>query len=188
MNEITQETSIEATVVWPLFRRLTEWFDANDWKYEEHLGEDESYLSAGVNCENGSWKLVAQASEEQRHIYFWSTLPMFAPENRRDAVAEFFTRANFGNRIGFFELDFSDGEMRFNVSIGVADGILTDAQIGHAVDKVLNGMDRYFPALMSVIYGGKDPAEAQAEARGQKATGTESGPNAEPSHANGRVH
>jgi len=188
MNDIAQETSIEATVAWPLFRRLTEWFDANDWKYDEQLGEDESYLSAGVNCENGTWKLVAQASEEQRHIYFWSKLPMFAPEDRRAAVAEFFTRANYGNRIGFFEMDFKDGEMRFNVSMGVADGILTDAQIEHAVDKVLNGMDRYFPALMSVIYGGKEPSDAEAGARRKKFTNTESNPNAETLHANGRVH
>lgn len=188
MNEIAHETGGETTVDRPLFRRLAEWFEANDWTCEEHLAEDDSYLTARVKCTNATWKLTAQVSEERRELYLWSKLDMFAPENRRAVVADFFTRANYGNRIGFFEMDFSDGELRFNVSFGVADGILTDGMIEHAVDKVLNGMDRYFTGLMSVIYGGIDPAEAVAEVRGQTAVTTGPGLGETSTHANGRVH
>ncbi len=35
------------------------------------------------------------------------------------AVAEFITRANFGIVIGNFEIDFSDGEIRYKTSIDV---------------------------------------------------------------------
>lgn len=93
-------------------------------------------------------------------------------------------------------MDFGDGEIRFRFTLGVADGILTDGQIENAVDEVLNGMDYYFPALMDVIYGGKDPANAFAEAEAkdqagayhESATGREFVEKEVPARASGLVH
>lgn len=143
-----------------LFGRLVDWFDRNDWHYDEHRGEEESWLSARVSCDNGKWRLIAKANEEMRQVYFFAVLDINIPEDRRMAVAEFITRANFSKRIGFFEMDWRDGEIRFNVSFAIADGELTDVQIEQAVDGVLNGMDRYFVALMGVVYGGREPLAA----------------------------
>ncbi len=144
----------------PLFSRLVDWFDRNDWIYEERRGDEESWISAGVSCDNGKWRLISKVNEELRQAYFWAVLDMNVPEDRRQAVAEFITRANFGKRIGFFEMDWRDGEIRFNVSFCVADGELTDARIEQAVDCALTVMDLHFVALMSVIYGGCEPFAA----------------------------
>lgn len=154
-----QSASSERNVA-SLFGQLTDWFDSNDWNYAEHCGEEESFLSAGVECKNGRWHLTAKANEELRQVYFWSVLDMNVPEERRTAVSEFITRANYGNRIGHFEMDWRDGEIRYNVSFSVADSVLTATQIDQAVDEALQGMDRHFVALMSVIYGNCEPAVA----------------------------
>jgi len=160
MNNTAKVTPIETPADRPLFNRLAEWFDANDWDCEEFVSDDQSHLDALVTCENGTWRMVARVSESLRHAYFWARLDMFVPANRRSAVAEFMARANFDRRMGFFEMDFGDGEIRFRVTLWVLDGMLTDDQIEEAVDTVLADMNRYFPALMSVIYGATDPAEA----------------------------
>lgn len=143
-----------------LFARLADWFDRNDWNHDEHPGEEESSLSARVSCKNGKWLLIAKTNEELRQVYFWAVLDINVPEDRRPPVAEFITRANYGKRIGFFEMDWRDGEIRFNVSFAVADGALTDEQIEQAVDRALDGMNLHFVALMSVIYGGREPLAA----------------------------
>jgi hypothetical protein len=145
------------------------WLERNDWIHEQRRGYEESWISAGVSCDNGKWRLIAKVNEELRQAYFWALLDMNIPEDRRLAVAEFITRANFGKRIGFFEMDWIDGEIRFNVSFCVADGELTDAQIEHTVDCALTVMDLHFVALMSVIYGGCEPVDALSTMRDKAA-------------------
>ena len=147
----------------PLFQQISEWFEANGWKYQEHLlCGDYSFLSTEAKRDNGTWKLFAKTTErlDWREVFFWSKLDMFVPENRRNAVAEFITRSNAGHRIGFFQMGFFDGELSYHISFTVADGTVADGQIEHAVSNVLFSMDRYYPGLMAVIYGGRSPHEA----------------------------
>jgi len=147
----------------PLFRQIAAWFEANGWKYQEHLlGGDYNFLSTEAKRDNGTWKLFARTGEEVewREVFFWSKLEMLVPEGRRNAVAEFITRSNFGHRIGFFQMSFFDGELSYHISFTVADGTLADGQVAHAVNNVLFSIDRYYPGLMEVIYGGRDPQEA----------------------------
>ena len=65
--------------------------------------------------------------------------------------------------VGNFEMDFSDGEVRFKTVIAVEDGLLTTEMIKRNVYVNLMMMDQYFPGLMSVMYAGVDPAEAVAK-------------------------
>ncbi|MBP8974021.1 MAG: YbjN domain-containing protein, partial [Anaerolineae bacterium] len=81
----------------------------------------------------------------------------------RPAVAEFLTRANFGLRIGNFELDYHDGEVRYKTSLDFEDEKLTPALIRNAVYPAVTTMDRYLPGLMKVVYGGRTPYEAIEE-------------------------
>lgn len=170
MPKDLQQTISPAT----LFSRITDWFDNDEWNYDTYGDNEEKSLTANVSCDNGKWRIIVKANEELREIYFWSMLNINVPEDRRMAVSEFFTRVNYSRRIGFFEMDWRDGEVRFNVSFSVADGVLTDGQIKKAVDDVLNGMDRYFVPLMSVVYGGQEPDTALAEMRKTKVSATDS--------------
>lgn len=137
---------------------LVDFFEADDWAYEEVPGT--SILRAGFKGENGSWRCYAQADEEKRLLVFYSELESRVPEGRRDAVARFLARANYGLMIGNFEIDLEDGEVRYKSGLCAEGGEVSAEAVRRVVYVNLVMMDRYFPGLMSVIYADADPDEA----------------------------
>jgi hypothetical protein len=97
---------------------------------------------------------------------FYSVLDTNVPPDKRSAVAEFLTRANYGVYIGNFEMDYSDGEVRYKTSITVKGDRLTPALVKNLVYINVIMMDEYFPGIMSVIYAGVSPADAIAKTEG----------------------
>ncbi len=79
-------------------------------------------------------------------------------------VAEYLTRANYGLTIGNFELDFSDGEVRYKVTNFCGDIDLDQEVIDRQVGCGYSMMDRYFPGIMKVMYSGVSPEDAIEEA------------------------
>lgn len=102
--------------------------------------------------EHGGWRCIAQALEEQQEFLFYSILDTKVPSDKREAVSEYLTRANYGLRIGNFEMDFSDGEVRYKTSIDVKGGQLTPSMAKVVVYANLQTMDKYLPGIMEVIY------------------------------------
>jgi hypothetical protein len=139
-------------------------FQEDGWLFRQLEGQ--SVLAMGFQGESGQWTCYAQAREEQRQFVFYSVCPVNAPEDKRLAVAEFLTRANYGLFIGNFELDFDDGEIRYKTSIDVEGDRLTPALVQQLVYTNVLMMDQYLSGLMSVIYGDVAPAEAVAKAEG----------------------
>ena len=78
--------------------------------------EEKSALRLGCTGENGEWTCYAQIREEPGRFIFYSVPAAKAPEARRAAVAEFITRVNYGMVLGNFEMDYSDGEIRYKTS------------------------------------------------------------------------
>jgi len=139
-------------------------FKEDGWSFTQL--EDQPILRVGFEGENGQWTCYAQALEEQTQLLVYSICPVKTPEDRRMAVAELLTRANYGLFIGNFELDFDDGEIRYKTSIDVKDDRLSPALVKPLVYANVLMMDYYLPGIMSVIYGNVAPAEAVAKAEG----------------------
>jgi hypothetical protein len=139
-------------------------FKEDGWSFTQL--EEQPILRLGFQGENGQWSCYAQAREEQAQLLFYSVCPMNAPGDRRPAVAELLTRVNYGLFIGDFELDMDDGEVRYKTSIDVHGDRLSPALVRPLVYANVLMMDRYLPAIMSVIYGDVPPAEAVAKAEG----------------------
>ena len=128
--------------------------------------EGRPIISTGYRGDNGTWRCYAQAREEEEQFIFYSVLDTHITEDRRLAVSEFLTRANYGLIIGNFELDFTDGEVRCKTSISVKGEQLTKDLIEPMVYINVAMMDRYMPGIMRVAYGGATPEEAIAEIEG----------------------
>ena len=62
--------------------------------------------------------------------------------------------------IGNFELDYSDGEIRFKSSLDVEDSELTEPMVRSAVYWAVVMMDKYLPGLLQVIGGDIRPVDA----------------------------
>lgn len=143
---------------------MMQFFKEDDWKYRQL--EDATILQLGFSGDNGSWMCYAQAQNEKERFIFYSLMESKVPENKRHAVAEFLTRANYGMIIGSFEMDLRDGEVRFKTSIDVEGGQLTTKMVKTLVYTNVLMMDRYLPGIMSVIYANVTPEAAIAQIEG----------------------
>jgi hypothetical protein len=147
-----------------LFEAVVDYLNEDDWKY--NVVKDDTALVLSFRGRSGSWQCFANVDEERHWFSFFSILPSNVPEDKRPTIAEFLTRANYGLVIGNFEMDYNDGEVRYKTSIDVEGGELSPKMIENMMQANLMTMDRYFPGLMSVLYGGRDPAESIADIEG----------------------
>jgi hypothetical protein len=115
---------------------------------------------------NGDLRCYAIVRVDLEEFLFYAVAPIKVPEDDRAAVAEYLTRANYGLRIGNFELDYSDGEVRYKSSLDFEGQQLTSDLIRNAIYPAVHTMDRYLPGLLRVTFGGATPHEAIEEVEG----------------------
>jgi hypothetical protein len=141
-----------------ILRQLLNFFTEDDWSFTKLQGE--SILRTAFQGENGEWICYAQAREAQQQFVFYSLCPIAPPEDKRQAIAEFLTRANYGMTIGNFEFDFDDGEIRYKTSIDVEGDRLSLALIKRLVYANVMTLDEYLPGIQAVIETDISPEEA----------------------------
>ncbi|MCR4415026.1 MAG: YbjN domain-containing protein [Thermoguttaceae bacterium] len=121
---------------------------------------DRHLVEAGFRGEAGRYLLHFHVDEGEGVFQIFVMLPCFIPEGCRLAVAEAICRANFGMKVGNFELDCDDGEVRFHVGNCFPEGTLDPHVVRRLLGTALHVADRYLPALMSVVYGNELPKDA----------------------------
>jgi len=136
---------------------LGEFLEADGW-HPQQMGE-KTFYRVGFSGQSAQVNGFAQVRTDLEQLVFYVMAPVKAPEETRQAVAEYITRANYGLRIGNFEMDFSDGEVRYKGSLDFEDVGLSPELIRHAIYPAVQTMDRYLPGLMRVIYGDASPEE-----------------------------
>ncbi len=134
--------------------------------------EDESILVMAVKGENAQWHCYAEAHEDFDRFRFFSILEAHAPPEKRPALAEFLTRANYDLPIGAFEMDFDEGQIRFRTSIDLTDVRLSHQILRNVVYPNLLLVDLYYKGIMSVLFSDSAPADAIAAIEGSAATHT----------------
>ena len=110
-----------------------------------------------------NFALILVVDEDARTFVAYATLPVAVEPARRAAVAEVMTRINYRLRLGTFDLDFDDGEMRFGSGCDVEGGTLTQHMALTVIGNVCASVDRYGSALMRVMFGDVSPEDAAAE-------------------------
>ena len=144
-----------------MFDVIVAFVQQSGWPYE--VVEAGSVLRVPLKGENGDWLAVIMADEAFSQCVVFSYLTQEVPAVRRSAMAEFLTRANYGLRIGDFEMDFDDGEVRFRTSLDTAEEALSPAMLKQLVTHNAMQMDSYLPGIGAVIRGAT-PVEAIAMA------------------------
>lgn len=142
----------------PIYQAMARFFESDQWP-SSHVA-DRSVLSLPFQGKHGQWLCFAQAREAQQQFIFYSMCPAVVPERRRPSMAEFITRANYGLIIGNFELDYSDGEIRYKTSLDIEGSELTAPLIKQVVYANVLMMDQYLPGILAVLYNDSSPLEA----------------------------
>jgi len=94
-----------------------------------------------------------------------SYIALNADEDSRQRVAEYITRANYGLRFGNFEMDYTDGETRFRMTVDCEDrDSLSDGMIMSSIILPMRMYERYGDGLVAVMYGFLTPEAAIVEA------------------------
>ena len=101
-------------------------------------------------------------SVREKAIIVCSFIPIFVPVQRRAAMCEAISIANWQLRFARFEMDAEDGELRCRADMPLYDGVPTDEQLTRLMYCVWNITERYAPALVEVMTGQADPAVAIA--------------------------
>lgn len=123
-----------------LFDIAYKYFTDDEWYFVQL--DSRPVLQMSYQGSNGKWTCYADANDEKHTFCFYSVCPINIPEEFRQSAAEYIARANYGLRIGNFELDFNDGEVRFKTSIDVENDRLVAPLIGNLVAANLWTMDR----------------------------------------------
>jgi hypothetical protein len=141
-----------------IYSALINFFTEDDWPFSKVQGE--LGLQMPFQGKHGDWICYAKAREEQQQFIFYSLCPIATPAHQRNAIAHFLTLANYGTLIGNFELDYTDGEIRYKTSIDVEGDRLTPALIKRLVYINVTMMDEYLPGIQAVIEQQATPEQA----------------------------
>lgn len=149
---------------WAAYDTLGQFLAEDEW-HPQPIDGTTAYRS-GFNGRNGRFRVVAHVNVELEQLYVYVIADVNVPTDTRLPVAELMTRANYGMRIGNFELDLADGEIRYKSSIDFEGEMLTAQLISNAIYPAVTTIDRYLPAILRVAYGSVSPAEAIGEVEG----------------------
>ena len=142
------------------YEQLLHVLDEREVGYQSN--EDSQSIRTDLRGEVGTFRIVAHVDEESELFQVGGYLPIRAPKGCLPAIAEAVARANYGLRIGKFELDFNDGELRFQASQILVYDVVGEEVIDRLIGTTMAMLDLYLPAFLSVIYGNEEPKDAIA--------------------------
>lgn len=125
---------------------------------------DEDILVFAAKCAPTTVKI--RISVDETALVCRAYIPFFVPVNRRLAMCDAISRANYQLRYVRFEMDATDGELRCRGDLPLFGAEPTDAQITNLIYAVWSNTERYAPALLQVMVAGADPALAIAQVEG----------------------
>lgn len=155
MSEVEHENSLRA------YDAVLAFLTDDDW-YPVKL-EGQHTLRTTFGGKNGDCVCYAQIRLEWQQFLFYVIAPVKVPEEKRPLVAEFLTRANYGLRLGNFEMDYEDGEIRYKSSIDFEGVELPSILIRNMIYPSVQTMDRYLGGILKLIYGEADPKQIITE-------------------------
>ncbi|HLP91055.1 MAG TPA: hypothetical protein VK184_21035 [Nostocaceae cyanobacterium] len=144
---LTEEVDFNQSI----FTTIVDFFTQEKWRFI--VVPEEMAIYMNIQGNNGQWYCSAKTREDPPQFVFYSISPILAPESKRLIISEFIARANYDVIIGNFELDFSNGEIRYKTSTNVENGNLSFTCIKDLVYTNIVMMDQYLPGIISIING-----------------------------------
>ena len=153
MNEHTQAYMVEVVK-----KFLDGGFDGDKWNYEVH--QEIAFIGGIGGLEGKMTDLRFYIIVGDETVTCYHTAPIKAPLEQRAAISEFITRANYGLTNGNFEMDFSDGELRYKTTISQHDLLRNDAAAFRSMRVLMmlgpSMWQRYGDNLAALLFGYTD--------------------------------
>ena len=132
------------------------------WPVEDVEGQPA--LQTRFKGESGVWICMVWVDEERQLLSFYSMWPELIDAERREAVALYATRVNFGAAVGDLELSMAGGELRYRTSADV-EGLdpLPDVFVKNLIHGNVLAFDALHAKIRAVAAGALSPAEAAGD-------------------------
>lgn len=134
---------------------MAEYLNSKDWKYETTKQKGVITLSASLKSKLSSCRGVISVSETE--IQSLTACPIKASRDVYGSVVEFLTRANYGLRIGKFEFDYSDGEIRYQCCLLCYETVPSLEDVQRCVTMGFLMFNKYGDALVKNLMGFGSP-------------------------------
>jgi hypothetical protein len=115
------------------------------WNLEQV--HDQQIWSTNLAGEHGSYLCYLQVESDRGQVVFYGIVPALADELARVQTAVAMAGVNYGLAVGKFELDLTDGEMRFSTGIDVSGTTLDPIVFARMADHAIEMLDAYTPVL-----------------------------------------
>ena len=141
------------------FQTLVAHFEANDFRF--HADPDSKAVQLFITGDAVIYNCRVQLTHHDELIQVRIHYPVLARDPKiRPFVAEALARANHGMSIGNFDIDMDTGDLNFHLGQVIHGNGLDDEIISGVFSAGLATADRYFPAIMRVMFAGHTPADA----------------------------
>jgi len=136
-------------------------FRANDWRFDR-AGEGELVTETPGNwCDH---RLSFIWRPELQALSLVCGFGVRPPEARRADLALLLARVNARMWIGHFVLDGEDGGLAYRYTLPFGRAMAEDGVMQDMLDVAVAECERFYPAFQLLLWGGRSPEQALAEA------------------------
>lgn len=121
------------------------------------IDEDEATtFRVVVKGQHAEWVCMIRCFDETARILVYSLFPDSISEVLKPRMSELICRINYGLILGNFEMDWSDGELRYKTSMDVEDIAINQTILRNLVYGNFHSFDLYYSAIVQAINTNRD--------------------------------
>src|ERR1041384_7840700 len=140
------------------YQMVIEHFKRNGWNFQADATR--SMLHAFFQLRNGAVRCIVGVDPSDDFIQVAILLPVAVPAERRSPAGELCVRLSSTLKMGRFDLNYQNGELRFNASCPYPKGELKDEVIRRVIGVSLATVEQQFLAFAATLYANALPAVA----------------------------
>ena len=136
-----------------MFERFKEYLKVVELNYS--VVENETIIMFRYTSK-GNYQCIIDIDEHDQVILAYTILGSLVTLDKRNRIAQLLTKINYGLRVGNFEMDYDDGQIRYKTSIdydGVKD--FDDSFIASLILINLTTTDKFYQAIEECLFSRK---------------------------------
>ena len=144
-------TEIQGSII--MFERFKEYLKAVELTYS--VVENEKIIMFPY-ISKGNYQCIIDIDENDQIILVYTILGSLVTLDKRNRISQLLTKINYGLRIGNFEMDYDDGQIRYKTSVdydGVKD--FDDSFIESLILINLTTTDKFYQAIEEGLFSRK---------------------------------
>ena len=134
---------------------ISSFFDSMKWKYS--YDDKRSIFSTGISMQGSIGNIILKILVKETTYTVYAILNNKAEPKFFSQISEYLHRANFCLLNGNFEIDYSDGEIRYKTFVNFEDIILSEGIIRDSILIPVFMFDKYGKNLLKLMVDSGDP-------------------------------